>query len=108
MELTTHNITTHKEISNGEKFKFEISILILGAFLCVVSCDVVSFGSGPTTKPDPISTWFSDLANRDASVREQARINLMGISRTDLERLRKLVETSRPLAPSSLGPCISA
>ncbi len=55
----------------------------------------------PTTKPsDPLTSWFQDLANRDASVREQARINLMGISRPDLERLRKLVETSRPLAPS--------
>src|SRR4051812_38654450 len=54
-----------------------------------------------TTKPaDQIPSWFADLANRDASVREQARVNLMGISRNDLEQLRAIVEKSRPLAPS--------
>ena len=59
-----------------------------------------AFSSPPTSQPDPIFTWFSDLANRDASIREQARVNLMGISRDDLETLRKVVETGRPLAPS--------
>jgi C-terminal processing protease CtpA/Prc len=77
-----------------------LASLFFGTFFCVVSCDVVSFAATPATTPsDPISTWFSDLANRDASVREQARLNLMGISRDDLDKLRKLVETRRPLAP---------
>jgi hypothetical protein len=58
------------------------------------------FASPPTSQPDQIETWFTDLANRDASVREQARVDLMGISRDDLEKLRKLVETRRPLAPA--------
>jgi hypothetical protein len=97
-EFTIHNATTHKEASN---FKFEIFKLMVGAFLCVVSCEVVSFAaSPPTSQPDKLATWFSDLANKDASVREQARVGLMGISRPDLETLRKLVEANRPLAPS--------
>ena len=97
-ELTSHNATTHKKTSN---FKFEIFKLMVGAFLCVVSCGVVSFASSPpASQPDKITTWFSDLANKDASVREQARVGLMGISRDDLQTLRKLVETNRPLAPS--------
>jgi hypothetical protein len=97
-ELTIHNATTHKETST---FKFEIFKLIAGAFLCVVSCDVVSFAAtAPTSQPDKLATWFYDLANKDASVREQARVGLMGISRDDLQTLRKLVEANRPLAPS--------
>jgi hypothetical protein len=97
-ELTTHTATTHKESSN---FKFEVFKLIVGAFLCVVICDIVSFASSPpASQPDKLATWFSDLANKDASVREQARVGLMGISRDDLQTLRKLVETNRPLAPS--------
>jgi len=61
----------------------------------------VSFAAPATTKSSsPINTWFNDLANRDASIRQQARVNLMGISRDDLETLRKLVETTRPLSPA--------
>jgi hypothetical protein len=61
---------------------------------------ISNFGFASTTQPSQITTWFNDLANRDASVRQQARVNLMGISRGDLETLRKLVETTRPLAPA--------
>jgi len=63
----------------------------------------VSFAGSPTPSTqstDRIPTWFSDLSNTDAAVREQARTNLMGIARTDLEELRSLVEKNRPLAPS--------
>jgi hypothetical protein len=83
------------EISN---FKFGIWILMLGISLGFVICDL---GFSSTTRPsDQLTTWFYDLANKDASVREQARVGLMGISRDDLQTLRKLVETNRPLAPS--------
>ena len=62
---------------------------------------ISSFGLASTTRPsDQLATWFSDLANKDASVREQARVGLMGISRGDLQTLRALVEANRPLAPS--------
>jgi hypothetical protein len=62
---------------------------------------ISNFAFSATTRPsDQLATWFSDLANKDASVREQARVGLMGISRADLQTLRKLVEGNRPLAPS--------
>jgi hypothetical protein len=61
----------------------------------------LEFSRAATTRPsDQIASWFSDLANKDAAVREQARVNLMGISRADLQTLRRLVEANRPLAPS--------
>jgi len=58
-------------------------------------------GTAPATQPsDQIATWFAELSNRDPKVREQARIGLMGISRDDLRIVRRLVDKSRPLAPS--------
>jgi C-terminal processing protease CtpA/Prc len=63
----------------------------------------ISLASPPTTKPvatDQITTWFKDLANPDQAVRQKARVQLMGISREDLAKLRTIVEKSRPLAPS--------
>ena len=43
--------------------------------------------------------WFAELDDSDATVREQARVNLMGMHRRDLPSFRRLVEESRPLAP---------
>jgi hypothetical protein len=44
--------------------------------------------------------WFADLDDPDASVREQARVALMGMKRRDLPAFQKLVGDSRPLAPA--------
>src|SRR3954462_7104618 len=73
--------------------------------VCVTSCLILAgttFAAvPPTSRPsEKIASWFTDLANRDASVREQAKIALMGISRDDLAQLRTLVAKNRPLAPS--------
>jgi hypothetical protein len=43
---------------------------------------------------------FSDLDDPDASVRERARVSLMGLRRRDLPAFQKLVQDSRPLAPA--------
>src|SRR5689334_6827352 len=45
-----------------------------------------------------IRQWFSDLDDPDASVREQARVGLMGMKRRDLPAFQQLVADSRPLA----------
>jgi len=94
------------QIGNGKTPNAHSSVVCSFAFFFLVICLAFRFSdfgfaaTSPTTKPDPITTWFQDLANRDATVREQARINLMGISRDDLEKLHTLVEADRPLAPS--------
>src|SRR4051812_19784271 len=97
VELTTHNSQPAKKFQSSN-FNPGIWNLLLGICFGFVICNS---GFSSTTKPsDQIPIWFSDLANKDASVREQARVGLMGISRGDLPILRKLVESNRPLAPS--------
>jgi len=60
----------------------------------------------PATRPSPkelraqIPKLFSDLANADPAVRENARVSLMGISRVDLDRLEQLVRENLPLVPA--------
>ena len=44
--------------------------------------------------------WFADLDDADASVREAARRNLMGMRRGDLPAFRQLVQESQPLQPA--------
>ncbi len=63
--------------------------------------EVTATKGAPTTNPaDEIRMWFADLAHSDAAVREEAMVNLMGLRRGDLPKLRKVVEESLPLAPS--------
>src|SRR5207249_7729104 len=84
-------------------------ISVLGICLCFVICDLVlphlARAASPTTKPsDKISILFTKLADRDPAVREQARIDLMGLSRSDLPAIRKYVQGRRPLAPAQATP----
>lgn len=58
-----------------------------------------------TTHPanaNQIASWFADLANRDATRRDAARQNLMGLSPPDLSILEYLVKKNRSLAPSQI------
>lgn len=67
-------------------------ILILG---------LLGLGAAPATAPsDLIRTWFNQLADSDPDVREQARVNLMGIDRRELPALRQIVTESRPIRAS--------
>src|SRR4051794_10736025 len=91
------------EPGRHENTKSNWSFTALRVFVasCFMLLSVGFAATAPTTKSsDQIVSWFTDLANRDASVREQAKIALMGISRDDLAQLRTLVEKNRPLAPS--------
>jgi hypothetical protein len=58
----------------------------------------------PTTKPSSsdqqIIQWLAQLASGEPRVREQARISLMGLRRTDLPALLELVRRAPRLAPS--------
>jgi hypothetical protein len=58
--------------------------------------------SQPSTQPSAqqVRAWFGDLATRDGTVREAARMRLMGLERRDLPTLRGVVQESRPLAPA--------
>ena len=55
------------------------------------------FAASPASRPtDQIPAWFSNLAHHDSAVRDEARIGLMGISRDDLQSIKKLIEQNRP------------
>jgi hypothetical protein len=80
------------------------SFLPLAFGICIVFL-FSTFGFAQTTPPatnpaSNISSWFTDLANRDAKVRDQARYNLMGINRDELQTLCAQVKAKLPLAPS--------
>src|SRR5688572_9419434 len=44
--------------------------------------------------------WFDDLDDPDATVRERARVSLMGMRRRDLPAFQKLVRENLPLMPA--------
>lgn len=51
--------------------------------------------------PDaPMRRWFDRLADPDPKVREQAKTDLMGISASDLPKLRQLVIDHQPIRPA--------
>ncbi len=50
----------------------------------------------------PIRTWLNNLASPDASVREQAQTQLMGISRSELDGLRLLIQKTS-LVPAQVN-----
>lgn len=81
---------------------FPFLFTLLCGFAFQLSAPNPSLAAAPSTtqSASQIAGWFTDLANGDASVREQARIALMGISRDDLNALHTLVEENSPLAPS--------
>jgi hypothetical protein len=79
-------------------------------FVCIViGCALVARGGVPTTLPattqpglefqadSPVRGWFRDLASPDNAKRDEARTQLMGLSREDLPRLKELVEKNQPL-----------
>jgi hypothetical protein len=56
----------------------------------------------PAERPEVVAMrqWFAELDDPDASVREAARLKLMGIRREDLGAFQDLVRSSLPLVPS--------
>jgi hypothetical protein len=81
----------------------------------VLSGALAAHGAAPTSQPaaapapapasapsaaDAVRTWYLQLADPDPDVREQARINLMGIKRRDLAALEKVVAENRPVQAS--------
>jgi hypothetical protein len=68
----------------------------------------VARGEAPATRPStqpaaefsadsPARVWFAQLASLDETKRDDARTQLMGLTRDDLPRLRELVVKNRPL-----------
>src|SRR4051794_12478816 len=53
-----------------------------------------------TQRSADIRRWFEQLADPDPSVRDSARQNLMGLPRSDLAELRRVITESRPLVPA--------
>ncbi len=76
-------------------------LLWLVCFTLIATGAPMVLAAGPASRPaEPIRTWFEQLADRDAEVREHAIENLMGLTRDDLPALRKIVEASGSLRPS--------
>jgi hypothetical protein len=81
--------------------------------ISILTCGCVVFAEAPRTAPAtqpvpfaadaPARNWFAELASPEDNKREEARTNLMGLTRNDLPRLRALVEQSRPLAASQVA-----
>ena len=77
-------------------------------FLVVLALGPVqALAQAPATQPSTqpadttaIHRWLADLASPDSSVRDNARSKMMTLTREELPTLQKLVEESRPLAPS--------
>jgi hypothetical protein len=84
-------------------------VLLAIAWWALAACAAAAPGEGkaPATRPAAdeatVRAWFADLANRDASVREEARTNLMGLPRHELPLIQRLVEEGRPLVPSQVA-----
>jgi hypothetical protein len=53
-----------------------------------------------TQAANRFETWFDQLADSDPAVRDEARVNLMGLRRDQLPALRHIVQNNLPLAPS--------
>jgi hypothetical protein len=61
----------------------------------------------PATQPEnepaadaPMRRWFARLADPDPKVRDQARIDLMGLSADNLPKLRQLIIEHQPILPA--------
>jgi len=52
---------------------------------------------------EQLSQWLADLAHNNADIRETARINLMGLSRRQLETFRTVVAQHQPLLPAQVA-----
>ena len=50
-----------------------------------------------------IQKWFDNLASSEPQVRDDARTELLGLGKIDLDTLREVVHRSLPLAPSQSG-----
>ena len=77
------------------------------AIVLVLAATLLALGAAPASQPatapstgEAVRTWYLQLADPDPDVREQARINLMGIKRRDLDTLEKVVAENRPVQPS--------
>jgi len=82
-------------------------VLIAGAILADEPATQAVPATEPSTQPTvpraTIRGWFSDLASPDAARREEAQVQLMGLSRDDLPTLKLVVQESRPLAPAQVA-----
>lgn len=83
------------------------------AVACVIAVALGAGGAGvaaaaadgaPSTQPGDraasIGRWVRELADRDPDVRDRARVQLMGLDRSGLDALRRVVADSRPIGPS--------
>jgi hypothetical protein len=78
-----------------------VKVVMSSVRLLIVAICIVAIGASPSSQPSSkIVALFTKLADRDPSVRDLARIDLMGLSRAELPELRRYVQQHRPLAPS--------
>lgn len=74
-------------------------MFLLAVILSVLSWGMLIAEPAPATRPDAIAAAFQRLGDRDPDVREQARIELMGLHRSKLDALRAVVEKARFVSP---------
>jgi hypothetical protein len=86
-------------VIRGAGLKVVPVLAIAFHFAMVVALAGAAPATAPTTQPN-LRTWFDQLADPDPEVRDGARLNLMGISRQQLEALERVVRESQPVRPS--------
>jgi hypothetical protein len=78
-------------------------------FLCLILVlSIPALAEPPTTQPATqddaqtrrLQSLFNDLAHANSDTRDRARVELMGMGRSDLPVFRAVVERSRPLLPA--------
>src|SRR5689334_16996892 len=85
---------------SGSRVKLLLVILALAPAPALAQAPATQPTTQPTAETAAIRKWLADLASPDSSVRGGARAKMMTLTRDDLPTLQKLVEDSRPLAPS--------
>src|SRR5438874_9217234 len=81
-------------------FLTPIIVLLATLLLWQSSSPSPAFAAPSTQRSADIRRWFEQLGDPDPVVRDSARQNLMGLPRSDLAELRRVIIENRPLAPA--------
>src|SRR4051794_13136124 len=84
-----------------------IALFSFSSIIALPICRAGSEAGHPASRPAEteaqLKTWFAELADPNAKVRAEARLNLMGIRASRLPQLRRVVADSRPLSAEQVA-----
>jgi hypothetical protein len=84
-----------------------VALFSFCSIIALPVCRAGAEGGHPASRPAEteaqLKTWFAELADPNAKVRAEARLNLMGIRASRLPQLRRVVADSRPLSAEQVA-----